>query len=427
MKIKITTPIHDFLEEYRKNDFTRCHMPGGKGRNYPYDITEIEGADSLYESSGIIAESERNAAAIFGAEKTLYSCSGSTLAIQTMLALAAMSGKKKVTAGRYSHKSLISTAVLMGLEIEWITPGEYLSGRLEAKEVAEKTDSGTAAVFITYTDYLGGICPIEEIARICAEKGVPLLADNAHGAYLTLLGLHPNQLGASMTADSAHKTLPALTGAAYLHICDKRFKEQSKRMMSLFGSSSPSYLILDSLDLCNRHLAENNADAVFEGVKNLKEALKGLGFMLKESDFLRITIDAAESGYSGIELAAMLRKNRVECEYSGKRYVVLLFSTVTRTEELERVFEAMRKIPVLEPIKARESFILKPEQAVSCREAFFAPSETIKVSASCGRVCSGITAPCPPCVPLVMPGEIIDGECVEALKYYGEEDICVCK
>ena len=137
------TPIHDFLVSYARENPVRCHMPGGKQQ--PFDITEIEGADSLFESSGIIRQSEENTAKLFGAGETLFSCGGSTLAIQTMLASAKAlyPNKNRVAASRYCHKSVIASCVLLGLEVDWIKADKCLSCEISPKNVMETIGNDT--------------------------------------------------------------------------------------------------------------------------------------------------------------------------------------------------------------------------------------------------------------------------------------------
>jgi arginine/lysine/ornithine decarboxylase len=399
----IETPIHDFLVQYNENEFTRCHTPGHKGLISPHDITEIHGAVD------IITESERIAAKLFGAKKTLFSCSGSTLAIQAMLALVKMAGGKRIAAFRDVHRSFVSACALLDIDVEWVLSHEFLCKK--------KPD----AVFVTSIDYCGNMRDIRSIAEACGE--IPLLVDNAHGAYLTLLGEHPITKGAAMCADSAHKTLPALTGAAYLHINDERFIQNAGVAVNLFGTSSPSYLILESLDLCNRHIAGGKTK-VFGLVSNLKHGLIQLGYSLGGSDPLRITINARDYGYSGIELAAELRKNKTECEYADENCTVLLFSTITGEAETEKVQAALNKIERKEPLKAIKNPIKIPEKAMSIRDALFARShKIIPVEAADMQICAEITAPCPPGVPVIMPGEIINTEAVELLKGFGVDRI----
>lgn len=428
----ISTPIHDFLCGYAEEDPVRCHMPGGKSN--PFDITEIDGADSLFESNGIIKQSEDTAAELYGAGKTLFSCGGSTLSIQTMLGIAksAEPQKNRVIASRYCHKSLISAAVLLGLDIDWIMPDSYLSCQVTPGAVKEKICSDTLCVFVQSIDYYGGECDIKGISAVCGENGVPLLTDNAHGAYKVFTGNHPIALGADMTADSAHKTLPCITGGAYLHIgknAPKEYFSSAKETMSLFGSSSPSYLILDSLDLCNLHIygEKERAEEIFDRVRQLKDALTKQGFTLGKSDLLRITIDACAYGYSGDELCGLFREKGIVCEYSDGKYLVMLFSTGQRTEDFQRVLEAAKQIPRKKEKSAPSFSGILPPCELSAREAVFSPFEELETEEAENRICAGIHCPCPPCVPLIMPGERYTAEGIKMLLAYGVKRVRAVK
>ncbi|MDR0197873.1 MAG: aminotransferase class V-fold PLP-dependent enzyme [Oscillospiraceae bacterium] len=426
------TPIHDFLVNYAASNAERCHVPGNKGFPHPFDITEIAGADDLYDPRGVILESERIAAGLFGAARTFYSCSGSTLAIFAMLFSAlGSSGKRRVAAARYSHRSLTDAAVLLGFDIDWVYPREFLSCAVSPDEIDAAVTDETAAVFVNGTDYYGGMSDIEAIAGVCRRRGVPLLVDNAQGAYRVFTGRHPIRLGASMCADSAHKTLPALTGAAYLHIADDSFACRARAGLALFGTSSPSYLVLDSLDLCNAHISgeKKRAEAAFEAVARLKSRLADARFTLKGADALRVTADANARGYRGARFAFELKSRGVVCEMFDDKYVVLLFSTVTESANTDRVFAAMSDIADKGAFSrpAAAAAPLKLRAALPPREAFFSPSETVPTARAAGRVCAGILAQNPPCVPLVVPGEVVTRETVELLERHNiRETACVC-
>ena len=424
----MNTPIADFLEEYTRRSPLRLHMPGHNGEN-PHDITEVVGADSLYESehsNGIITWSEHIAAKIFGAQRTCYSAGGSTLAIQTALALLKAQGCKTIAAGRCSHRSLVSSAALLDLDIKWLYPQEYPSA---AVALSEEALSGADALFITNIDYYGGTC------RAVSPK-LPLVCDNAHGAYLKFVNkavfgseyLHPMEFGYPViAAESAHKTLPALTGAAYLHFSKGTDYSRAKEISAMFGSSSPSYLILESLDRWNgRFLSDpdcvNRACAC---VRRLKNRLAESGFTLKKSDPLRITINARAWGYSGIEFGAMLRAYGVECELADANYVVLLFSAITSPEDCQRAEISLRLIARKLALPLIQYPVIKPKKELSVRQAVFSRQRTIPLAEASGSVCGGIQSPCPPCIPVIMPGERIDGEAAEALQLYGVNSVSV--
>ena len=251
-------PICEFVKKYADSNSTRLHMPGHKGASFlgleNFDITEVEGADALYHARGIINESEENAASIFGSKKTFYSTEGSSHIIRAMMYLAKSYKNERdgyVLATRNAHQSFISASVLLDFDIKWIPPRKngYLSGKASGSEVENAlscVDKLPFAVYITSPDYLGNISDIRSISEACKKYDIPLIVDNAHGAYLKFLqeSAHPIDLGATICADSAHKTLPVLTGGAYMHISNnapKHFYENAKNALALFGSSSPSY------------------------------------------------------------------------------------------------------------------------------------------------------------------------------------------
>ncbi|MBQ5838063.1 MAG: aminotransferase class I/II-fold pyridoxal phosphate-dependent enzyme, partial [Clostridia bacterium] len=301
----MTSPIFDFIKKYNDSGATRLHMPGHKGKTLlgceHLDITEISGADSLFEASGIIAESERNASDLFGAD-TFYSTEGSSHCIRAAVLLLKLFGCKKIFASRNAHKSFISACALNGIEPIWLYPSDksFLSGRIDAKTVEDAIfcETEKCAVFLTSPDYLGNICDISAVSAVCKKNGSLLFVDNAHGAYLKFLpkSKHPIDLGADMCCDSAHKTLPVLTGGAYLHIskcAPDLLKSNAKNALSLFGSTSPSYLIMQSLDMCNKYISDGYnrrlADFVIE-TEALKKELKEYGYQVFSNEPIKITI-----------------------------------------------------------------------------------------------------------------------------------------
>ena len=439
------TPICDFVKNYIEKDGLRLHMPGHKGSSFLgaeiMDITEIQGADSLYEASGIIKESEQNASEIFGCH-TFYSAEGSSLSIKAMLYLAVTLGRKGeekpvVYAGRNAHKAFLSAAALIDFEVEWIFGSEnYLSCNINPEELDKKLNSAKVkpvAVYVTTPDYLGNLQDIREISKVCKKHGVLLLVDNAHGAYLKLLekSMHPIDLGADMCTDSAHKTLPVLTGGGYLHISkslDTRYKEQAKNAMLLFGSTSPSYLILQSLDMANKYMEECKEcfGAFVRKVESLKDNLKNSGFEILGNEPLKVTISTKPYGYTGAEFAEILRGKNIECEFADPDFVVLML-----TPQLENKFSEIEKelksIPERQEVLKKMPQILKPEKVLGIREAMFSDKEKCTLEDSLGRVLAEGVLSCPPAVAPVVCGERIDQSAIECFKYYGTENLWVVK
>lgn len=437
------TPIVDFVKKYSESGFSRLHMPGHKGKNIlsfeQLDITEIKNADALYEAEGIIAESEKNASEIFNSGKTLYSTEGSTQCIKAMLYLVKLLCKEEkctVLASRNSHKALIYGCALLSIDIEWLF-GEDEKFSLcrcvitpETLRNALKNSCGKiAAVYVTSPDYLGGELDLADLADAAHEFGVPLIVDNAHGAYLHFLEkpCHPLDLGADMCCDSAHKTLPVLTGGAYLHIAGnapKVFSDNAKRAMELFGSTSPSYLILQSIDAVNGYLCDGYNEklkACIEKINNLKSKLTENGYTVLKSDPLKLTLQS-----SGVNLAEILRKYSVECEYEDPDYTVMMFTPENMNEDFERIEKALMKEKII-CHKMNSLTMIAPKRAMSVRAAIFSESEEIPIEKSVGRTAALPSVSCPPAVPVVVSGEVILEEHIKIFDYYGIKKISVIK
>lgn len=501
------TPVADFLNKYCNTDThnIRFHMPGHKGRcpsdiefqtdsdksrlslGEKYDITEISGADSLYEANGIIAESEQNASTLFDTAATFYSTEGSSQCIRAMLWLAVTTQQKSqnktpvIVAARNVHKAFVYAAALIGFEIEWLSPDTSASYSLCACDISADTltkklsslPCPPAAVYITSPNYLGGMADIQSLANICHSHGTILAVDNAHGAYLHFLkprGLHPIDLGADICCDSAHKTLPVLTGGAYLHIgkqvrsnsdntqntclTDRIHKmiDGARKALALFGSTSPSYLTLASLDLCNACLASdgwyfNKLPEFVSRLEELRRHLAAAGYKIYPSDPLRITVCASDNAVfdSCFALADFLRAHEIECEYADADFTVLMLTPLNTEPELSKLEAVLlsavtatgtipfsnsdsekngkgKRLNASAPGSAgstAELPVIIPDRVLSVREAFFMPHETIPVSESLGRICGTPAVSCPPAIPIVISGERINAQAIKVFGHYG--------
>ena len=441
------TPICDFVSDYIKNDPLRLHMPGHKGKGFlgveDRDITEIDGADVLYHESGILDESQKNATHIFGSGLTLYSTEGSTLCIRAMITLVSMYAKGKgkkpiVAAGRNAHKSFLTGCALLDIDPVWIGKSSLLSSDISAeylKDFFDSVDEIPTAVYITSPDYLGNISDIASLSKVCHEYGSLLLVDNAHGAYLRFLSesKHPLSLGADLVCDSAHKTLPVLTGGAYLHIsrnADSFFCDNAKQSLALFASTSPSYLILQSLDACNKYLDEGYKDILNSfavKVEKLKNDIKSMGFMLIGDEPLKITVFSKPFGYLGTELADILQKKNIFCEFSDPDYLVMMLTPELTDENLDKIREAFSEIEKKEPIESTALEYECGEKILTPKNALLLPSETLPIGECVGRILAKPSVICPPAIPIAICGEKLTNEHIKAFKYYGIEFISVIK
>lgn len=433
----MNTPIYDFVKEYSETEAIRLHMPGHKGSPFlgceMLDITEISGADALYQSDGIIAESEKNASAFFGSKATFYSAEGSSQCIKTMLCLAKMkSGKKNFTvlAARNVHKSFVYACGLLDIRVRWLFDESDSFSLCRCHVTAERLDNelkkeNADAVYVTSPDYLGGELDIRALSEVAHAHSAFMLVDNAHGAYLRFLGTsrHPMDMGADMCCDSAHKTLPVLTGGAYLHIGNEIFIENAKIFMEMFGSTSPSYLILQSLDLCNAYLAKGykeNLNNCIKNVEKLKKQLTDNGWTVLKSDPLKLTVLS-----TGMNLSEKLRKASIECEYEDPDYTVMMFTPETPVDSYERIVSSFGVCSG--NIQQPEMKLSIPEKCMDIRDAIFSVSEKLAVDDAVGKIANDTSVGCPPAVPVVISGERISEEAVKIMKYYGIEYVSVVK
>ncbi len=439
------TPIVSFLKSYQEKSPVRMHMPGHKGAGIlgfeGMDLTEIYGADELFAAEGIIKESEQNASNLFGCP-TYYSTQGSTLCIQTMCTIlcqdAKSKGKKpKILAGRNAHRSFIHAAALLDFEIEWLYGNsDYLSCKIHAEDLEKAIiESLPTAVYLTNPDYLGNLLDIQSLASVCKKHNVLLAIDNAHGAYLRFLepSLHPIDLGADLCCGSAHKTLPVLTGGAYLHLSDSLnqvWKNDVKHFMEYFSSTSPSYLIMASLDATNEVLDttfKKSLSECIQRVDGLKNTLTQHGYTILFGEPMKITISTKEFGYTGNEIANLLMECDIYPEFYDSDYIVLMPSPYNTKDDLKRLETCLCGIdrkPILinKPPKLEQS-----KKAMNVRQALFSSSITLDVSKSLGQVCSSVTVSCPPAILPVIPGEVISESSIEVMKYYGIETVRVVK
>lgn len=444
-------------------------MPGHKGAGplgvEVRDITEIAGADVLSESVGILGESQQNACTLFGTGATLYSTEGSSLAVKAMLYSVMMHWKHCVKEMEYSrpfilaarnvHRAMLDGCALLDLDLEFIRSSQaqgLCSAVVTAQEVEQSLkacEKLPAAVYLTSPDYLGVQSEIAAIAEVCHKYGTLLAVDNAHGAYLAFLeaSKHPIHLGADICCDSAHKTLPVLTGGAYLHLHENVVSEildSARKGLTMFGSTSPSYLILQSLDLCNVYLEQKFrrelAECV-EKVRQFKEAAGDRGLHIMEGEPLKIVIDTGASGYDGEEIAGELRefvccigerkRFGIECEFADHHAVVFMMSPQNGPEDWQMLYRWLDRTRLLKPGKAfAPAKTLGEEHAVrrmTIREAVFAESEIIPVREAEGRILAQETVSCPPAIPIAVSGEEIDRNMIRVFEEYGIRDVSVVK
>ncbi len=401
------------------------------------DLTELPDTDALYEADDVILQTENLLSELFRTKRSLISAGGCSLAIQTMLRIASEKGRKIICA-RNAHRSAVNAMALLGIEPVWIYPrGQKngFTGRIYAEDVKQAidADSRITACYITSPDYYGELCDIGKIAEVCHSRGVLLLVDNAHGSHLGFMenDLHPIHLGADMTACSLHKTLPVLTGGAALNIADEALAENAKSAMSLFGSTSPSYMIMSSIDICTDYFLNGSGTEDYRQcerrVSRIKQLAKEKGIAQPEGicDPLRVTLNTASAGICGTEAQEKyFGEYGIDCEFCDGKNAVMICTPFNSERDMKRLETAIKEMPSgRNEITVNTDLNNAPERVMMLRDAVLSDSEVIDVSDSEGRTAADTACPCPPGVPVIMPGEMITKEVIEIMVASGIKKI----
>lgn len=448
----------DFLKRYASSNTLRFHMPGHKGKqeNMGFssylpgiDITEIDGSDNLHKPQGQIRDSQIRASKLFGSKETLYLVNGSTSGVYTAI-MGVLKPGEKALVQRNSHKSVYNGAMLGGIELEYLYP-EYsdtlgLTLGVCPDEVEKKLSSDRAigAVFITSPTYYGIVADLERIAEITHSYGAVLIVDEAHGSHLSFAeDLPPSavQSGADIVIQSTHKTLLGYTQSAMLHICtDTIDVDRIKEMATVHQSTSPSYVLLASLDNAVSYFETRGRDDFKIYLRYLREFreeisnLDGVTLLDKTRvdgfyyDETRLVFSL--EGLGGVELEERLRKKSIELEMSDESYGVAISTVADSQEDLRALFLALEEISDdIGPLASQNMRGHKysrpptPNRILNIRDAFYMDKEKVDLIDSAGRVSGNLVTPYPPGIPILVPGEEISPEMIDYIERLIREDI----
>lgn len=411
------TPLYDALKEYAQKNPARFHMPGHKGKFLPapelaglapIDLTELLPTGNLYEAGEPFDSAQRLWAELFGFDFCQFLTGGSTMGIHTGLALCAGPGEKALV-DRGCHRAVFNALALLDLEPVWLErpwlDSENLIGPISPEMVEEKLKQhpDIKTVCITSPTYAGVLSDVEAISQIVHARGGTLFVDGAHGAHLPFLGVDPFR-GADAAAISAHKTLPAMGQSALLFV-NGMDPDRVRRTASIFGSSSPSYPMLASMDLARDWLLgegrweyRRTACRVFEFRQAFPSLKDGLSL-----DPCRLTLKVKD----GPAFARALEERGIFPEMEDGGHVVLICTAQDSDGDLYRLegvlVELQERMGDCAPIPAPPL----PERVSSPRAALFAPGELRTLRNCEGEVSACQIAPYPPGVPVVAPGERI--------------------
>ena len=429
-------PLYNTITTHNAKNTASFHTPGHKiHANFlndittAFDTTELPDTGSLFDGNDAIEVSEKLSAVAFNAGLTLFSAGGCTLCIQTMLALTTSPGGSKVIMARHSHGSAIRTAALLDINPIWLWSEAGKQTCVEDVKAALVSNPSVKVVYLTSPDYYGNLADIPAISAECQKFGAKLLVDNAHGSHLGAFNLHPLSLGADITADSAHKTLPVLTGGAFLHFSNRSeySYQRAKSAMALFASTSPSFMTLTSLELA-REWWEQSGKVEYKNVavmvNNFTRIARARGIAIPQNtlrDPARLTLNTSSIGMTGKEAAEYFRANGCEPEYSDSQHVVFIITPFNTPEELSQLGQSIAAIPVSHPLPCEEYPVQHPDIVMTPRTAMASLQTEIQTIHAAGETCAIPLCPCPPGIPILMPGEKIQPSHIPILLAAGYE------
>ena len=458
--------LYRALEIYSQEDYYPFHMPGHKrnpdtvNTDLPFDrdITEIEGFDNLHHPEGILKKAQETAANVYGTKECYYSVNGSTAALLAAVS-AAVPRKGQILVARNCHKAvyhalylrnLIPTYVYPQMDQKWWINGGISPDKVE-RALAENPE--IKAVLLTSPTYDGVVSDIEKIAEIVHRYEIPLIVDEAHGAHFHFSNYFPTsaaELGADLVIQSFHKTLPSMTQTAVLHNCSDRVDSRLiRRFMGIYQSSSPSYILMASMDACMEKMSSDGNEMFREFTKILEKARRRLSECkyirlvspeigtagVFDYDRSKLLFSTRYASMTGSELAQiLLEKYHIQVEMETEHYVLALAAVGDSGEGFERLCQAIEEIDQEEAQKKKEKREAEEPKAgrtaytslsqfMSITEAMESESEIRKLEESVGRISAEFGYLYPPGIPLIVPGEQITGQFIRNMRIYMEEGL----
>ncbi|OPJ55039.1 aminotransferase class I/II-fold pyridoxal phosphate-dependent enzyme [Alkalithermobacter paradoxus] len=423
-------------------DLVSFHVPGHKSgklldkyKNFKdkiinIDTTEIEGTDNLHDCEGIIKEASNRASKVFKSDNTFLLVNGSTCGIYAMIMTITNPGDKLIVA-RDCHQSVINACILGDVEPIYVCPkiDDYLgiSKGVSYEDIkkAISLNRDAKGVILTSPNYFGITCDIQKISDLLKESDKYLLVDEAHGAHLGLSNLLPRPAlsqGADMVVQSTHKTLPSFTQSSMLHTRGNKVNiEKLKSILRMVQSSSPSYILMSSLDMATKIYEEEGKylmSNLINYILDLKDFAKKLDNIkiFESQDITKVYIITKDLKRSGYEIEQMLRdRYNIQVELSNLCGVLLVCSIGNDKEDFERLKKALSEI---DKFIGKESIIMpsykniNPVKVLNPRKAFYLPKTKIKIRQSIGKISGEYIIPYPPGIPVISPGEKISEDII---------------
>ena len=454
--------LYKKLESYSKSDYYPFHMPGHKRNKassagdftFERDITEISGFDNLHHAEGILKEAQENAAHIYGTKKCFFSVNGSTAALLAAVSASVNKGGRILVA-RNCHKAVYHALYLRDLLPVYVYPHEDkrlgINGGISARSVERylEENQDVQAVLITSPTYDGVVSDIKEIAEVVHRHEIPLIVDEAHGAHFRFSDYFPisaAELGADIVIQSFHKTLPSMTQTAVLHICSDRVDVgKIKRFMGIYQTSSPSYILMASMDACMDKLQKDGQQMFREFTYNLEKARERLskcekiklieasmlqGTGIYDFDRSKLLFSTVGTSINGHQLHEMLcDRYHIEMEMEAEKYVLGIAAVGDKEEGFDRLCAAIEEIDaetelVSEAVESQENTShARMKQLMTIAQAMDAQQRRYPLEESIGKVSAEFAYLYPPGIPIIVPGEQITGQFVRNVRRYMEQGL----
>lgn len=420
------------LSRYKGKDRIRLHMPGHK--NFPafraafpvapIDITELSFSDDLSCPSGAIDRAQRDIAEITGAKRAFITTDGSSSGVMAMMYVAAAFGNK-IIVPRNSHKSVFNACRLLGTE-PVIVQGKEEEGVLTfpEPELLEKlivNDVNISGAIITSPDYYGNIAPLDRYAEVLRKHGRFLFVDGAHGAHLALEEDRKGYAGvyADMWVDGAHKTLSVLTQGAAVLVANEELSDKAEEAMSVFRTTSPSYPVMASVEYGIKYFINNPKllSRAKDAVAAFRAEMEGVTFY-PSADWAKVAIDFKPLGIDPSIAQTALEKKGIYAEMNDGRYLLFYLSPVVTAGQLAELRAAL--IGVMAKKKNKGTFRDRPSIPVAERTYSFIyalrqRAEYVPLREAVGRMCAENAGVTPPCLPVVIAGEMVSSQAAELL------------
>lgn len=454
--------LYDKLNNYSVGDIYPYHMPGHKRRlagalpkqMIEADITEIDGFDNLHQPGGILRQLQEKAARLYGAEESFYLINGSTSGILAAVS-AAVPENGHILMARNCHKSAYHAVYLRNLTASYLYPSlieEYdINDAITPLQVKEALDreSDIDAVLLVSPTYEGRIADVKKIAQIVHEKGIPLIVDEAHGAHLGWTeGFHKNscQVGADLVIHSVHKTLPAMTQTALLHVNGELIdRSRLRRFLHIYQTSSPSYVLMASIDNALTLMEERGTELLAAFRKNYLYMLSELAdcqcldfglSRMDAQDIGKLVISSKRFGLSGQRIYdILLEEYHLQLEMAAGNYCLAMFTVGDGEEAYRRMIEALKDIDKRMASGSLNSDCIvgvcnscvteHPNKLIPLGLAWDMPTETVELQAAIGRYVGEFVNLYPPGIPLLVPGEILTDSLYYHIESYMEQHLNV--